>query len=1624
MHDIYAADISQLTLLSMEIIDPKTEYVSGDQVKMVFRFDQPFGSAFGGYIKYGAETNGQPALHQVKLTKFDDQTALATIDVDDTLFAGVHNVFNVSVFSQWGSYTKNNVLYSTENSIDLSALSFVVANAPGLMESVDPAFVTINSPVVFSGEEYILNFDFLDLDRTYRIGYAFAVDGVAMNGSYSCDVGGSNDSTCHSSINHYYDTSGVYELYYISVSDPNDSYRTLFSITNEKYTTSNVPTMNFDSASFLVTGTLNDNVAPVFHSLQISSEHFYLNECLNVKVSATDDQLGVRRVDISLYNIDSGNYSYVNIEGSLMEGDIYLIDSNAEGHYAISTIDVTDRSHNVARYYNSDLYGTPSTSEEDIRYIDLSNYDFDVLPAQFNDVSTEFLDFQVSPNPVEFGSSPQFSITVSSLYSDAEYIYVNFNRPFQLYADGPVSINPRAVLYNNGGGVFSGGLEGNDFDNQSGYYVVSNIEIHESEMTTFIYEIQSRHGIKVADFSGLQYEMKNPDEIIDTTAPILDSLTVNNSSATVDDFVSFSTQAHDDESYLTTIVLSFRVDGQKTPFQLYLFNYENEGFTSSDGIWIGQFERSGLWEIDSVDLYSHGYGTVYNSKFYSGEEVAMDFTSASFSVYGTTFDNRAPELLSFNTSKEIAYQGDRVELDVGFMDNISGVSNIEVHWVGPTGLEEIVQIDRNEATSGSGIFTIRPTTKSGRWEVDSVVLLDYAGNQVTYRNQNLYEYCASVSSLCFDFGTYGFEVVGTIEDKIAPVLTNVISPFDTYITDSYARISIVSESSSYVSAIELTYWTLQGNIVLVNYYDGSDHETYDFEISELYYNTVGDWTLNKVRLTDVFGNTSTYRNGTVDDPEHGILNLSMGNFRVIGSNLNPHIQSITLSDNNVTVGDEVVIGLDLFSNIIKPDEVVLKYLTSNNYTEETITLVRNEQGKYSGKLLVSEWKDSGIWQITKVEFRDRYWNLYEIYNRNIYAPEGKLSQDLDMGNLSVYGTILDNSAPEVYSATVDKLEETIASRSNQASFMSILSEGNTLDFGNALFEGKTFTANDRIAFRIDGMDDHSGIDHMIITYEVLNKKITFEVKLQLNQDNLYEGYANIENYYPEGIWIIDRFELVDSAGNSYVRTRDVQSPQNGITGLNNLQFLVVGTMEDQTSPSFESIELNSTSLNLGETLYISAQASDAYSGVKTFDIYVKPIGINDNRLTRRIRLERMDDGGYQGEMKITENTLEGSWVVTKIEIADFANNTLRLLNYAHYATEDEGLLDDLSMYDFTVTLLESLTLLSLPNTLEIEMNSELDLSGMLVQGNYSDGSTLMMDLSKGFVYGFDPSVITDNQTVYLVFGEKYVEFNLSIVEDKLEQPPIITIRNFDATTWTNQSVVVCASVDHGELNEACHTFIENGSFEFVATDNSGNESRQTVIISNIDKTLPTISVSQNSKFTLKSIGSILYLAFDLESGLVGEGSGTISVDTSKIGNYSISVSVMDQAGNLRTEEVRYQVVYDFLGFMQPINSNGTSIFKAGSTIPIKFKLGDFLGINQSDAIASLTVTRLGDNVDGSVNELPINTAASSTAFFRYDDLSGQYILNLSTKGYPAGRYQLSVNLNDGTIHSIEIGLKK
>jgi len=97
-------------------------------------------------------------------------------------------------------------------------------------------------------------------------------------------------------------------------------------------------------------------------------------------------------------------------------------------------------------------------------------------------------------------------------------------------------------------------------------------------------------------------------------------------------------------------------------------------------------------------------------------------------------------------------------------------------------------------------------------------------------------------------------------------------------------------------------------------------------------------------------------------------------------------------------------------------------------------------------------------------------------------------------------------------------------------------------------------------------------------------------------------------------------------------------------------------------------------------------------------------------------------------------------------------------------------------------------------------------------------------------------------------------------------------------------------------------------------------------------------------------------------------------------------------------------------FCDPIDPDGSNVFKAGRTVPVKIILTDEAGDPIRDAICHLSSSQVSQQVLGSVPESPDAGKADAGDIFRYDEAEDHYVHNLSTKGMAPGRWELRVTV--------------
>ena len=117
-------------------------------------------------------------------------------------------------------------------------------------------------------------------------------------------------------------------------------------------------------------------------------------------------------------------------------------------------------------------------------------------------------------------------------------------------------------------------------------------------------------------------------------------------------------------------------------------------------------------------------------------------------------------------------------------------------------------------------------------------------------------------------------------------------------------------------------------------------------------------------------------------------------------------------------------------------------------------------------------------------------------------------------------------------------------------------------------------------------------------------------------------------------------------------------------------------------------------------------------------------------------------------------------------------------------------------------------------------------------------------------------------------------------------------------------------------------------------------------------------------------------------------------------------------GSITTQTLGVQ--YNFVGFQQPINADGSSVF-SGRVVPTKIKITDYNNVPVGTASAFIYYKLLLPVVSGWENEAPANSVNFDFGNqMRWDPVALQYVFNWDVGQLPNGTYNARVWLGEGS----------
>jgi hypothetical protein len=320
-------------------------------------------------------------------------------------------------------------------------------------------------------------------------------------------------------------------------------------------------------------------------------------------------------------------------------------------------------------------------------------------------------------------------------------------------------------------------------------------------------------------------------------------------------------------------------------------------------------------------------------------------------------------------------------------------------------------------------------------------------------------------------------------------------------------------------------------------------------------------------------------------------------------------------------------------------------------------------------------------------------------------------------------------------------------------------------------------------------------------------------------------------------------------------------------------------------------------------------------------------------------------------------------------------------------------------------------------------------------GSQPDGS--LLDTSK-----LGPASVT--VTALDGAGNQTVVTNTVTVVDQTKPTITLTTPAGGAVYEMGEQVFAdysCADEPNGSGLHSCVGSVADGAavdtasvgqktFKVTATDKAGNSASETVSYRVADRAAPAITLTSPTPGAVYTLGESVLADYSCVDEPNGSGlascQGSVAdgkpLDTSAVGANSFEVSATDNAGNRATKSVAYSVVYDFNGFLWPLeNLPRVNRWKAGPPVPVRFSLGSYRGpVPVAPGYPSVVGCGKDSQSSGAERAHGVWTRSGSRGRGAKRSRGTYRFLWKTEQKWVGSCRQLVLKLDDGTMHRVAV----
>ncbi|MDR7078865.1 chemotaxis protein CheY-P-specific phosphatase CheC [Neobacillus niacini] len=575
-------------------------------------------------------------------------------------------------------------------------------------------------------------------------------------------------------------------------------------------------------------------------------------------------------------------------------------------------------------------------------------------------------------------------------------------------------------------------------------------------------------------------------------------------------------------------------------------------------------------------------------------------------------DNAPPVLHNVAIDKVQVQPNEQVTVSLDVTDENSGVKEVIVTYQHEEmGVMTENAVYNEETGTYNAKFPITLETRPGKWLIPYIVVIDQNDNSNTYYYADNQYFDNAVFTVIND----------AFFDETAPEVNSISVDKQEVKFGEEVKIRLdVTDKGSGVDSVSVEIQNENYGYMQKEAIYNPEIEKYEVKIPIEYTIETGKWRVYSVYVSDKQNNWNGYNEGS--SPE---LDFNSSEFLVLADGKDesaPLVNSISVDKQEVNLGEEVTVSLDVSDNQSGVAEVKLTYQTTNGNFQEVANF-NPVTGKYESKITVTDNTRPGIWEIIEIYVRDKVYN-----DKWLHQEEGI---DFSSGNFTVINENADVAPPTIQGISVDKTEA---------------------------------HPGDTVYVSIDAVDDQSGIETIEVNYNG-EKGGYEEVKVNFNSDTQkYEGHLTINDETRPGLWGISSIYVVDK---EYNRTWYYNNEETNLSGGN---FTVINENADVSPPTIQGVSVDKTKANPGETVTVSIDAIDDNSGINYISVYFKTGDRYMNQVI--VPVYNPVTEKYEVKLAIDDTSRPGIWGISYIYMRDNDYNGTSIYS------------DELSSANFTV----------------------------------------------------------------------------------------------------------------------------------------------------------------------------------------------------------------------------------------------------------------------------------------------------------------------------------------------------